>query len=255
MDAAAAGALFEYIATAAVCRPPGPLPRLFPAAFDPAEDAQIVSDGIARARAQLAARERHERAQRVLAQLDAAASAETGGALEPQTMGLITRTLRERPELVRDIPLDADHIRMYAKNCWSVLEAIIDIAEGPQEANRIIQCSVARPMSVVEHNCLAQLLINKAAAISAETLFVYLDAVEASCRQQPATGGAQVHNVRLAAKVFNSALDANAALAEAMSIELCSFCLSYTRVKDATDLYRRVLSAHSCPASPVPSST
>ncbi|KAJ2727749.1 hypothetical protein H4R23_003793, partial [Coemansia sp. Cherry 401B] len=44
--------------------------------------------------------------------------------------------------------------------------------------------------------------------------------------------------------VFNHALDANSALAETMSIELSSFCLSYTRVKDATDLYRRILAAH-----------
>ncbi|KAJ2773158.1 hypothetical protein IWQ57_001433 [Coemansia nantahalensis] len=245
MDADAAAALHGYVATVVARMPPGPLPRLLPVEFAPGDSARLVAEGFVRARALLAARESAERAQRVLAQLGAAAAAaDSDAALDPQAMALITRTLRERPELVHKISLGAEHIRMYARNCWSVLVALVEIAESPQAANRIIQCAIARPMSVVEHNRLAQLLIDAAPTVTAETLFAYLDAVEASCRAQPAAGGAQVHNVRLAAKVLNGALDANAALAETMSIELSSFCLSYAAVKDAADLYRRVLSDH-----------
>ncbi|KAJ2713194.1 hypothetical protein H4R19_002374 [Coemansia spiralis] len=252
MDAVA---LHGYVAAVVVGMPLGPLPRLAAWAFAPADSARLVVDGIVRARALLAARETAERAQQVLAQLGAAAAAGTEGdaALDPQAMAVITRTLRERPELVRDVPLGAEHIRMYARNCWSVLAVLVEVAESAQEADRIIRCAITRPMSVVEHNRLAQLLIDTAPAVSAETLFTYLDAVEASCRALPAAGGAQVHNVRLAAKVLNGALDARPALAETMSIELSSFCLSYAAVKDAADLYRRVLAGHS--DAPPPAST
>ncbi|KAJ1846589.1 hypothetical protein LPJ70_001965 [Coemansia sp. RSA 2708] len=158
-------------------------------------------------------------------------------------MAKLVAMLKQQPEILRAVPLDAEHVGMYAKNCWSVLVAIVDMAQSSSEANRIIQGAIIQPMGIVEHNALAQLLIDRVASISAETLFRYLNAVEASCRTQKSEP-AQIHTVRLASKVFNHALDANSALAETMSIELSSFCLSYTRVKDATDLYRRILAAH-----------
>ncbi|KAJ2785424.1 hypothetical protein H4R18_000507 [Coemansia javaensis] len=227
------------VVVAAVGAPPHPLPRLFPgpASLPPDEAAQLVLDGAARARELLQARAADGRAQLAKAQL---AKAAAGAALGPQALALVAAALAERPALVREIPLDAEHVRMYAKGCWSALVAIVGAADGAHEADRIVRCAIAHPMGVAEHNSLARLLIDRAAAVSAETLFVYLDAIEASCRAQPA-GDARVHNVRLAAKVFNSALDANAALAEAMAIELSSFCLSYAAVKDAADLYRRIV--------------
>ncbi|KAJ2804952.1 hypothetical protein H4R20_002294 [Coemansia guatemalensis] len=244
MDGKTAQALYDYLATTAVCLPPAPLPRLFPTTFTPEQDSRIVADGFSRARELLATKKKDTEARYVLTQLAKAASPETEGALDVQTVSQIVATLKAQPVVLKRVPLDARHIRKYAAKCWGVFEAIVDVTKDDEEADRIIRCSIAQPMSVVEHNLLAQLLIDRMPRVSTETLFAYLNAVEASCRTQPA-GGAQVHNVRLASKVFNSALDTNSSLAETMSIELSSFCLSYSQIKDATDLYRRIISANS----------
>ncbi|KAJ2083839.1 hypothetical protein H4R24_000491 [Coemansia sp. RSA 988] len=244
MDVKTAQTLYNYLATTAVCLPPAPLPRLFPTTVAHAQDSRIVADGFSRARELLATRKKETQANYVLAQLAKMASSETEVALDVKTVSHIAATLKTQPEVLKLVPLDARHIRKYAAKCWGVVEAIIDVTRSDEEADRIIWCTINQPMSVVEHNILAQLLIDKMARVSTDTLFTYLNAVEASCRTQSA-GGAQVHNVRLASKVFNSALDTNSSLAETMSIELSSFCLSYSQIKDATDLYRRILPANS----------
>ncbi|KAJ2667333.1 hypothetical protein IW148_000028 [Coemansia sp. RSA 1199] len=244
MDAAAAKAFYDYIATTVVGMPPAPLSRLLSVNFSTAEDARIVSDGISRARILYEQKSKLAQAEYVLAQLAKATFPGAGTALSPQTMARITAALEQQPDILQSVPLDAENIRMYAKNCWNVLVTIVSMTDNSSDVNRIIQCAIVQPMNIVEHNSLAQLLIDQTAVISADTLFKYLNAVEASCRVQQ-SGSAQVHNVRLASKVFNHALDANGALAETMSIELSSFCLSYTRVKDATDLYRRIITADS----------
>ncbi|KAJ1758985.1 hypothetical protein LPJ77_004072 [Coemansia sp. RSA 2523] len=244
MDATAAKAFYDYIATTVVGMPPAPLSRLLSVNFSTAEDARIISDGISRARIIYEQKNKLAQAEYVLAQLAKAAVPTSGTALSPQTMARITATLEQQPEILQSVPLNAENIRMYAKNCWNVLVTIINMTDSSSDVNCIIQSAIVQPMNIVEHNSLAQLLIDQTAAISADTLFKYLNAVEASCRAQQ-SGSAQVHNVRLASKVFNHALDANSALAETMSIELGSFCLSYTRVKDATDLYRRILTTDS----------
>ncbi|KAJ2851122.1 hypothetical protein IWW36_001373 [Coemansia brasiliensis] len=223
--------------------PLAPLPQLLAVDISVAEDIRIVSDGITYAGIILKQRAKQAQTDYVLAQLATAALSTNSTSLSPQTMAQVIDTLEKQPDILPPEMLDAEHIRMYAKNCWSIFEKLVDLADNKEEANRLIQGAIAQPMGIVEHNALAQLLIDRIGIVLADTLFKYLNAVEASCRsQQP--GSAQVHNVRLASKVFNHALDANNALAEAMSIELCSFCLSYTQVKDATDLYRRVLSAN-----------
>ncbi|KAJ2450695.1 hypothetical protein EV183_004101 [Coemansia sp. RSA 2336] len=219
-----------------------PLPQLLSVDVSVAEDIRLVTGGIAYASTMLQQRAKQAQTDYVLAQLATAAQSTNSASLSPQTMAQVIDTLEKQPDMLPPEMLDTEHIRMYAKNCWNVFAKLVDLADKA-EANRIIQGAIAQPMSIVEHNALAQLLIDRIDIIVPDTWFRYLNAVEASCRsQQP--GSAQVHNVRLASKVFNRALDANSALAESMSIELCSFCLSYTQVKDATDLYRRVLSAN-----------
>ncbi|KAJ2610415.1 hypothetical protein H4S08_003619 [Coemansia sp. RSA 1365] len=244
MDSKAAQTLYDYPTTTVVCLPPTPLPRLFPATFTLAQDAQIITEGFSRARELLANRKKETQARHALEQLAKAALPETEDALDVKTVSQIVATLHTQPGLLKRVPLDTKHIREYAAKCWGIFEAIVDETEADAEADRIIRCSIGQSMSVVEHNLLAQLLINRMARVSSETLFAYLNAVEGSCRTKSA-GGAQVHNVRLASKVFNNALDTNSSLAETMSIELSSFCLSYSQVKDATDLYRRIISGNS----------
>ncbi|KAI9499784.1 hypothetical protein BX070DRAFT_231473 [Coemansia spiralis] len=247
-----------------VALPPRPLPSMLQAKFTDEDDIWLVTSGAVQARTILANKRRKAQEEYVLAQLAKAeveppesplesppatavnGSANNGNsnALSPQTMGCIVAILKEQPEILDKLPLTSPQIlRMYAANCWSVLTAIIAIVDSSDEANRIIQDSITQPMSVVQHNLLAQLFIDNISEISSDTLFRYLDAVEASCRLLQPGSAQQVHNVRLAVKVVSNALELNHSLADAMFIELSSFCLSYSWVKDAIDLYQRLMAS------------
>ncbi|KAJ2162074.1 hypothetical protein GGF46_000949 [Coemansia sp. RSA 552] len=243
MDSRAVQALVDCLAATVAYLPVRPLPPLLSATFTQADDLAIVANGIAKARIlQAQKKQRVQRAAALDQLVQAAPASGEGSALGPRAMAQVSEALKEQPGLLASVQLDDKHIRQYARNCWSVLVAIVGMV-GVDQANRIIQVAIPRPMGVVEHNSLAQLLIDRIDNVSAETLFAYLNAVEASCRAQQQQQQQQqlVHNVRLALKVFNRALDANRSLAETMSIELSSFCLSHTQIKDATDLYRRIV--------------
>ncbi|KAJ1737567.1 hypothetical protein LPJ72_000384 [Coemansia sp. Benny D160-2] len=164
--------------------------------------------------------------------------------ISPQAMDRIVDVLKHHPGILDRLPLDSPRsLRLYATNCWPVLVAIIDIVDDPSKANRIIRDIIVQPMTVVQHNSLAQLLFDRMPEIEPDTLFKYLNAVEASCRLLSQGNMQQTHNVRLAVKVIHSALRINDSLADTMFIELCSFCLSYSWVKDALDLYRQLMTA------------
>ncbi|KAJ2509706.1 hypothetical protein GGI11_004528 [Coemansia sp. RSA 2049] len=168
--------------------------------------------------------------------------------ISPQAMDRIVDVLKRHPGILDRLPLDSPRsLRLYATNCWPVLVAIIDIVDDPSKANRIIRDTIVQPMTVVQHNSLAQLLFDRMPEIEPDTLFKYLNAVEASCRLLLQGNMQQTHNVRLAVKVIHNALRINDSLADTMFIELCSFCLSYSWVKDALDLYRQLMTAQQQP--------
>ncbi|KAJ1663565.1 hypothetical protein IW140_004852 [Coemansia sp. RSA 1813] len=246
-----------------ISMPPRPLPSTLLANFTVNDDVQLVSTGALKALCILEDNLKKELEDYALEMLTGAAtepaesptetpspvdnpptrsSTNSSNAISPQSTERIIKILREQPKLLDKLPLESSQaLRMYATNCWAVLVSIIDILGDSRKTNRIIQDITVQPMSVVQHNSLAQLLFDHMPEIVPETLFKYLDAVEASCRLQQQGSMQQVHNVRLAVKVVDSALDLNNSFVDAMFIELSSFCLSYSWVKDALDLYRRLM--------------
>ncbi|KAJ1965133.1 hypothetical protein GGI12_000978 [Dipsacomyces acuminosporus] len=199
-------------------------------------DIKLVSDGMSLARKRLDAKARQRKGERALEALGQAKIR----AIPPQAASQIVAAMSECPELLAKTPLAVEDVQAYAANCQTVLSHIVGAMEDGAEADRVIRSSITQPMNVAEHNYLATLLISRIKDASTNTLFRYLDAVEATCvRQLPKD--TLVHNIRLATKVLNSALDIDSSFAVTMSVEMNSFCLSYPWVKDAADLYKRAL--------------
>ncbi|KAJ1801233.1 hypothetical protein LPJ59_000447 [Coemansia sp. RSA 2399] len=256
-------ALVRFVST-----PPRPLPSTLLLESTANDDVQLVSSGALKALHMLEDKLEKDLEGYVLEMLARAAtepaespaetpspvdnptssSRDAGNEISPQSMEHIIAVLKRQPGILNKLPLDSPQtLRMYATNCWAVLVAIIAILDDASKTNRIIQDIIVQPMPVVQHNSLAQLLFDHMSEIVPETLFKYLDAVEATCRLQQKGSMQQIHNVRLAVKVVGSALDLNSSFADAMYIELSSFCLSYSWVKDALDLYRRLMTAQQQP--------
>ncbi|KAJ2549114.1 hypothetical protein EV175_004569 [Coemansia sp. RSA 1933] len=263
-ESAVPGKLLAFVPL--VSAPPRPLPSTLLLDFTVDDDMQLVSSGAVKALSILMERMKNELEDYVLDVLGRAEAepvespAETpspvdnptrsgggsgsnaGSVISPEAVEGVILALKGQPYILDKLPLSSSKtLRLYAANCWPVLVAIIGIRDDSRETNRIIQDIIVQPMSVVQHNSLAQLLVDRMSEIAPETLFKYLDAVESTCRIQQQGGMQQVHNVRLAVKIVGSALDLNSSLADAMYIELSSFCLSYPWVKDALDLYRRLM--------------
>ncbi|KAI8323536.1 hypothetical protein GQ54DRAFT_310037 [Martensiomyces pterosporus] len=199
-------------------------------------DIRLVADGMALGRQLLVAKARQREEEHVLATLSQAKARE----IPPQSASRVTRAIEDHPELLARIPLSDDDIQAYMANFRPVLSAVVCAIKDPAEADRVIRGSIVQPMNVMEHSFLVTLMMGRIKDVSADTLFKYLDAVEASCRVQ-LPKDTLVHNVRLASKALSSAMDVDETVALTMAIELNSFCLSYPWVKDAADLYKRAL--------------
>ncbi|KAJ1677702.1 hypothetical protein EV182_005609, partial [Spiromyces aspiralis] len=91
-------------------------------------------------------------------------------------------------------------------------------------------------MSTLHHGFVASILSANLPLIPASTLHIYLDAVEATCRNNP-NQMTQSYHVQLAAHIFTRALIDGYIDNDEFNASLTSFCLSYARVKAAIDLY------------------
>ncbi|KAJ2004980.1 hypothetical protein GGI02_005917 [Coemansia sp. RSA 2322] len=223
---------------AVVGRPLGLVPPALSNTYTPESDVKLVTTSAALVRDLVEARRRQREQDYVLAQISAATANE--GGLPADAARKIDEILTIYPDIASQVPTDAEHLGIYAASCWQLVLAIVGLATSAEEADRVVGASIVSPMSIIQHNNVAGLLFHNIGTISTTTLFKYLDAVEASCRQyQEATTSAQVqHHVKYAAMVLEKALLADHNIAEEMAVELSSFCLSYPWVKKATDLFQ-----------------
>ncbi|KAJ2438886.1 hypothetical protein GGF42_008143 [Coemansia sp. RSA 2424] len=246
---------FEYLARAIVGRPLGSIPRtLLPrCAFSTKDDVKLIADGAAITRKIIDAETKRKGEAYVLAQV---AQAVAGEELPADAEREVATILMAYPDMVSQIPADTKHIQVYADKWWFLVQAIIDRSTSPLDADRVIMDAIAQPMSTLRHSQVAGALFHNIGSISTKTLFRYLDAVEASCRKHQDNNAQVQHHVKHAAMVLEKALLEHPSVAESMSIEISSFCLSYPWVKRAADLYRllsRSLETHAPSASNLPS--
>ncbi|KAJ2687100.1 hypothetical protein IWW39_003181 [Coemansia spiralis] len=227
---------FDYLAQI-VGRPLGDIPAtLLPqATLSVEDDIKLVNKGAEITRRLIDASIRRKAESYVLSQLAQLAFNEE---LSADAEREITTILSKYPDIARQIPANAKHIQMYAAKCWFIVLAIIQQALSPADVNRTILDSISQPMSTIQHSQVAGALFNNIGVVSTATLFRYLDAVEASCRNHQGNSAQVQHHVKHAAMVLEKALLADPSAAEQMSIEISSFCLSYPWVKRAADLYR-----------------
>ncbi|KAJ2489543.1 hypothetical protein IWW37_003889 [Coemansia sp. RSA 2050] len=228
--------VFSYLAQI-VGRPLGDVPAslLTQAAFSIEDDIKLVNKGAEITRKLIDASIRRKAENYVLSQVAQLASNEE---LSADVEREISTILAKYPDIACQIPADAEHIQVYASKCWFIVLAIIERATSPADINSILLDSIAQPMSTLRHSQVAGALFNNIGIVSTATLFRYLDAVEASCRNHQGNSAQVQHHVKHAAMVLEKALLADPSVAEQMSIELSSFCLSYPWVKRAADLYR-----------------
>ncbi|KAJ1884613.1 hypothetical protein GGI03_005782 [Coemansia sp. RSA 2337] len=227
---------FSYLAQI-IGRPLGDVPTtLLPRdTFSAAEDVKLVTNGAAIARKLIKAGIRQKAEEYVLSQVAQVMASEELSADDERN---ISSLLNIYPDIISQIPADTEHIRTYASRCWFIVLAIIDKATSPVDINRVILDSITQPMSTIHHSQVAGALFHNIGAVFTSTLFVYLNAVEASCRNHQDNSAQVQHHVKHAAMVLEKALLDDPSIAEQMSIELSSFCLSYPWVKRAADLYR-----------------
>ncbi|KAJ1822875.1 hypothetical protein LPJ56_000508 [Coemansia sp. RSA 2599] len=235
MDEETEQAVRRHLATAVMSKPFGPLPpSIFPTT-SVAADIQMITQGMQKARA-IEATTKRANENRVLSQLAAAMSKR---ALSSDSELDIIRTLRRQPELCDKVPADPAHMQFLLASCPGIFECLVSSVDGADKRNAMVQGALASPLSVAKHNALINSVIAHASELTAETLLRYLDVVEATCRvvQKAET---RVHNVRSLCKLFYIAINLNNALAEQVFIQLSSFCLSFLKVKEAADLYKRL---------------
>ncbi|KAJ2755523.1 hypothetical protein GGI19_001578 [Coemansia pectinata] len=227
---------FNYLAQI-IGRPLGDVPTtLLPRnTFSATDDIKLINNAAAITRKLIDVGIRQKAEQYVLSQVAQVVASEE---LSADTEREISRILKTYPDIVSQIPADTEHIRIYASRCWFIVLAIIDRATSPVDINQIILDSITQPMSTIRHSQVAGALFHNTGVIFTSTLFVYLNAVEASCRNHQDNSAQVQHHVKHAAMVLEKALLDDPSIAEQMSIELSSFCLSYPWVKRAADLYR-----------------
>ncbi|KAJ2740904.1 hypothetical protein GGI20_005546 [Coemansia sp. BCRC 34301] len=228
---------FAYLARLVVGRPLGDVPpTLLPrCAFSAEDDVKLIANGAAITRKLMDAEARRRGLAYILGQV---AQVVAGEELPADAEREIVTILTAYPDIASQIPVDAEHIHAYAARCWFLVQVIIDRARSSLDTNRIIQDSIAPPMSAIQHSQIAGVLFHNIGTVSVETLFRYVDAIEASCRNHRDNTAQVQHHVKHAAMVLEKALLEHPGVAETMSVEISSFCLSYPWVKKAADLYR-----------------
>ncbi|KAJ2899365.1 hypothetical protein IWW38_001020 [Coemansia aciculifera] len=229
---------FEYLARVIVGRPLVDIPPalLLPGcSFSTENDVKLIANAAAITRSLIDAEAKRKGEAFILVQVAKVVADEE---LSADAEREITAILAAHPDIASRIPADAEHVKIYAAKCWFLVQAIIDRSTSFVDINRIILDSIAQPMSTIRHSQVAGALFHNIDALTTDTLFRYLDAVEGSCRNHKDNDAQVQHHVKHAAMVLEKALLTHPSIAKDMSIEISSFCLSYPWVKKAADLYR-----------------
>ncbi|KAJ1883040.1 hypothetical protein LPJ57_000443 [Coemansia sp. RSA 486] len=236
MDEETEQAVRRHLATTVMSRPFGSLPTSIFPTFSVEIDIQMVAQGIHKARA-IETATKQENQDRVLSQL---ATAVSNGTLDSDLELEIIRTLKRQPELCSKVPAEPAYMQFLLTSCPGIFECLVTLVVGAEKRNAMVQNALVSPLSVARHNALINSVISHASELTVDTLLKYLDVVEATCRlvQKSET---RMHNVRSLCRLFYIAISQNKALVELVFIQLSSFCLSFLKVKEAADLYKRLV--------------
>ncbi|KAJ1901515.1 hypothetical protein LPJ66_000738 [Kickxella alabastrina] len=235
MDEETEQELRRHLATTVMGLPFGHLPKELRLDMSVDDSVTMVTEGIAKARV-LATQAKEANGNHIL---DLFAKALDENAMTSETEAQIIALLKKQPELSYRVPTEPRHMQFILSRCPDLFDHITTSISDAKRLNLIVQNAISSPIPVAQLNALIRTMSRFANELTCETLFKYLDVLEATCRSQK-KGEAQAYTVRSVCVIFFLVIDSNESLVEQLFIPLSSFCLSYLWVKYAADLYRRL---------------